>query len=88
MKLVLQIAFGVFFGALASQLTVDSWRAHREEAARDAALKQRAENEERVRALFMQGGRGQMPGSNARPQGFVPEDVEAEISSGRGGQAR
>ena len=30
MKLVLQIALGVFLGTLASQFTMDGWRSHQE----------------------------------------------------------
>ncbi len=80
MKLVLQIALGVFLGALGSQLTVDAWRVHREEAARAAFLKQRAANEERIRTLFMQNRQGQAPGAKTPPPGFIPEDVQAETS--------
>ncbi len=78
MKLVLQIALGVFLGALASQLTIDAWRAHRAEAAQAAILNKRAENEERIRGLFMQNRQGQVPGTKTPPPGFVPEDVQDE----------
>jgi hypothetical protein len=33
-KLVLQIAFGVFLGALASQLVTESWRSYHEQQAK------------------------------------------------------
>jgi len=80
-KLVLQIALGVFLGALASQLSVDAWRAHahkEEKAAIEAAFRLRAENQNRIRALFMQGRQGQMPSATKNPPpGFIPEDVQA-----------
>ena len=62
MKLILQIAFGVFIGTLASQLTIDGWRSHQEGIAKEAAEKLRTEQEkvrleqgDRIRALLLQG---------------------------------
>lgn len=82
MKLVLQIALGVFLGALASQLSVEAWRAHRDDeakAAAEAAFKLRAENGARVRAMLMQGRQGQPPKANNLPPSFIPDDVQAEM---------
>ena len=62
MKLVLQTAFGVFMGTLASQLIIDSWHTRQEGIAKEAAEKLRTEQEkvrieqgERIRALLLQG---------------------------------
>ncbi|MDQ3563016.1 MAG: hypothetical protein M3436_02380 [Pseudomonadota bacterium] len=60
MKLVIQIALGVFLGALASQLVMDSWRSYHEQQAKEAereklAADERAGNEQmqRARELLM-----------------------------------
>ena len=60
MKLVLQIAFGVFLGVLASQFITDSWRSYHEQQAKEAerdklVVKERARNEQmqRARELLM-----------------------------------
>jgi len=60
-KLILQIALGVFLGTLASQLTFDCWRSRQENITKEAAEKLRAEQErarleqgERIRALLLQ----------------------------------
>lgn len=61
-KLILQIALGVFLGTLASQFAIDSWHIHQESIAKQAAEKLRAaqdrirlEQGERIRALLLQG---------------------------------
>lgn len=60
MKLVIQIAFGVFLGALASQLVMDSWQSYQEQISKEAqrektAAEEKARNEQmqRARALLM-----------------------------------
>lgn len=85
MKLILQIALGVFLGILASQLTIDSWRTHQENIAEEAEEKLRAEQErvrmkqgERIRALLLQGRQGNTPGASKPPAGFVPDDAQVE----------
>lgn len=85
MKLILQIALGVFLGTLASQLTIDSWRTHQEGIAKEAKEKLRAEQErvrieqgERIRALLLQGRQGNIPGASKPPAGFVPDDVQVD----------
>lgn len=86
LKLLLQITLGVFLGGLASQLTVDAWRSHLESIAKQAAEKLRAEQEsahlkqgERIRALLLQGRRGNKPDTTEPPAGFVPDDAQEEI---------
>jgi len=83
MKFVLQIALGVFLGTLASQLTIDNFRARQEDIAKKTAEKLRAEQEkvrleqgERIRALLLQGRQGNTPGASKPPAGFVPDDVQ------------
>lgn len=83
MKLILQIAFGVFLGTLASQFTFDSWRTHQESIIKEAGEKLRAdqararlEQGERIRALLLQGRQGNSPKANKPPAGFVPDDIK------------
>lgn len=83
MKLILQIALGVFLGALASQFAIDGWRTRQEGIIKKAAEKLQAEQErvrleqgERIRALLLQGRQGNTPGANKPPAGFVPDDVQ------------
>jgi len=85
MKLVLQIALGVFLGTIASQLTIDGWRAHQESIAQKATEKLRAEQEraraeqgERIRALLLQSRQGKTLGAGKLPAGFVPDDAQEE----------
>ncbi|WP_411726792.1 hypothetical protein [Methyloglobulus sp.] len=82
MKLILQIAFGAFLGAFASQFTFDAWRSHQEGIAKAAEEKLQAEQEkvrleqgERIRALLMQGRQGNTPNASKPPAGFVPDDA-------------
>lgn len=85
MKLILQIALGVFLGTLTSQLTLDGWRSHQEDIAKEAAEKLQAEQEsvriaqgERIRALLLQGRQNNTLGISKPPTGFVPDDVQVE----------
>ncbi|MGR8978480.1 MAG: hypothetical protein ACU84H_00090 [Gammaproteobacteria bacterium] len=85
MKLILQIALGVFLGSLASQFAFDGWRTHQDKKANEAAEKIRAERERvrleqgaRIRALLLQGGQGNASGAKAPPGGFVPDDAQGE----------
>ncbi|MDD2660856.1 MAG: hypothetical protein PHY54_14455 [Methylococcales bacterium] len=68
MKLILQIAVGVFLGTLASQFAIDGWRARQEGVAKEAAEKLRAEQEktrleqgQRIRSLLLQRRQGRIP---------------------------
>jgi len=85
MKLILQIAFGVFLGSLASHFTFDAWRTHQENIAKEAEEKLLAEEEkareeqaEKVRELFMQNLQGKKSGAAAIPPGFVPDDAQEQ----------
>ena len=83
MKLILQIALGVFLGSMAAQLTIDGWHTSQEGIAKEAAEKIRAEQEkvrreqgERIRTLLLQGRQANVPGTSKPPTGFVPDDVQ------------
>ncbi|MGZ5013235.1 MAG: hypothetical protein ACXV7E_04360 [Methylobacter sp.] len=85
MKLILQIALGVFLGTLVSQLTIDGWHTHREGIAKAAAEKLRAEQEririeqgQHIRALLLQGRQGNTPDVSKPPIGSLPDDVQVE----------
>lgn len=85
MKLTLQIVLGVFLGTLASQLTLDGWRTYQEGIAKETAEKLQAEQErvrieqgERIRALLLQGRQGKTPAASKLPNGFVPDDAQAD----------
>lgn len=75
MKLILQIALGVFLGSLGSQLALEGWHARQERLAHAAQAQLRAANEAKVRALFQRGGTIAAP-----PPGFVPEDLREETA--------
>jgi hypothetical protein len=83
MKLVLQIALGVFLGMLSSHLVIDSWHTHQEVIAKEAAEKFRAKQEkvrmeqgDRIRTLLMQSRQNKTHGENKPPVGFVPDDAK------------
>ena len=61
MKLILQIATGVFFGVLCSQLVLDQWHSYRNGLLAEAEQKRLAEDEKanheqltRIREYFQQ----------------------------------
>jgi hypothetical protein len=85
MKLIVQIALGVFLGTLATQLTLDVWRARLDGIAKQAAEKiqaeqqrVRAEQAEHIRALLSQGRKAIGPAA-----GFVPDDAQSETQDSR-----
>ena len=87
MKLILQIALGIFLGSLASQFAIDAWHAQQESIAKEATEKLQAEQErvrleqgERIRALLLQGRQGKTTDTSKPPTGFVPDDVQADTS--------
>ena len=62
MKLILQIALGVFLGTLASQLIIDNWHVYQESRAQETVARVRAEQEkvrleqgQRIRDMLLQG---------------------------------
>jgi hypothetical protein len=83
MKLIMQIALGVFLGSLASHFAFDTWHTRQEAIAKETEEKLRAERQrmrdeqaERIRALLMQGRQGKNPGKVMVPPGFVPDDAQ------------
>lgn len=84
MKLMLQIAVGVFLGSLASQLAIDAWHGHREAMVNAVEEKRRADREksrieqgERIRALLLQGREAKTTTPSRQPApGFVPDDAQ------------
>ena len=78
MKLILQIALGVFLGTLTSQLFIDRWHSYREAIAKETIEHDQAEQEkvrseqgERIRAMLLQGRQ-----SNPSSADFVPDDAK------------
>ena len=83
MKIVLQIALGVFLGTLAAQIAIDGWRNHQENIAKVAAEqiriqqeKVRKEQGERIRKLILHNRQGNTPIPSKPPAGFVPDDAQ------------
>jgi hypothetical protein len=88
MKLILQIALGVFIGTLTAQLTVDCWHSYRESTVEEESKKQHAEREkarleqaQRIREMFLE---SQKNGATEKhpPAGFIPDDAHTEIKQG------
>jgi hypothetical protein len=84
MKLIFQIALGVFLGTLSSQFVFDSWHRYQENISKQVAEKLQAEQEkvrleqgERVRALILQSRQPNAPQNNKAPAGFIPDDAQA-----------
>jgi hypothetical protein len=78
MKLILQIALGVFLGTLTSQLIVDSWHSYQKTIAKETIVRDQVEQEkvrseqvERIRAMLLQGRQ-----SNPSSADFVPDDAK------------
>jgi len=68
LKLILQIALGVFLGTLGTQLTLDAWHNHQENITKVAAErliiqqeKIRKEQGEQIRNLILQNRQGVRP---------------------------
>ena len=82
MKLILQITLGVFLGTITAELTIDNWRNHQRELAKEASEKQRAKQEkvrleqvEHIRALLGQGRQENTSAENKSLTDFVPDDA-------------
>ncbi|MGH8507335.1 MAG: hypothetical protein ACREVH_01250 [Gammaproteobacteria bacterium] len=81
MKLVFQIALGVFIGALAAHYTFDQWRTH--EANRTAEVKQK-ELTEQKRLREKQGAKIRELLMQARRKQGEPVDIEEETLLNQG----
>lgn len=86
MKLIIQIAIGVFLGTLTSQFAIDTWHKYQENIAKSAADKQQAEQNkarleqgERIRAMILQSRQGNSPQADKVPPGFIPDDAQTAI---------
>jgi hypothetical protein len=85
MKLILQIAMGVFLGALMSQLLMDQWHSYKAQHAIEAerqrlAVQEKARNErnQRVREVLM----GQLQGGKAVDNIFHPLKDNSRSNNG------
>lgn len=85
MKLVIQIALGVFLGTMASQFAFESWRSHQEYNAMAASEKRRTDQQRarlnlnaRIREAIMQSQRVKSSDSNTLPPGFIPDDASGQ----------
>jgi hypothetical protein len=81
MKLILQIAFGVFLGTLGAQVTSDIWREQQTELRRAKHEKTRLEQAERIRKLFVDSQKPQGSGNTKAPDGFIPDDAQTELKN-------
>lgn len=85
MKLILQIAVGVFLGSLGARIVADIWHGRQEQNAKQVAEQRNAEQEklrreqgERIRSLLLQGRHGHPAAASAKPPaGFVPDDAQS-----------
>lgn len=82
MKLILQIAVGVFLGSLGARVVGDIWHGRQEQDAKQVAEQRHAEQEklrraegERIRALLLQGRQNRSSGGTKVPPGFIPDDA-------------
>lgn len=85
MKLVVQIALGVFLGALASQLVFDAWRSHNEQQAKEVELQKlaaekdaRDERAKQARELIMRQFQGKIEEDRARHARSGQDHEQAE----------
>lgn len=84
MKLILQIAIGVFIGMSASQLLIDAWRTHRQEqlaqaesAKREQLARERQEQGEKIREMVRQKLQQQGTATSAEPgTDIMPQEPE------------
>jgi uncharacterized membrane protein len=82
-KLILQIALGVFLGTLISQVTIDNWHIYQEKLAKSEVERQKAAQEklrteqgEQIRKILLQGRQNNAPTTRKPPEGFVPDDAQ------------
>lgn len=82
MKLILQIAAGVFLGTFATQLILESWHDFQQEKIRQAEKiqqaqreKQRLEQGERIKAMLLN---SRLRNNKHGASDFVPDDIQQE----------
>lgn len=85
MKLILQIALGVFIGISASQFLLDAWRTHRQEqraqaenAEREQIARERREQAQKIRELVSEKLQRQAAeqGAEAMAPDIMPQEPE------------
>jgi len=87
MKLVLQIALGVFLGSLGSGLIIDYVHAYQDRIIKEAEASEQAKDEEarreqgrRIREMILQGRRKRETSEAGRPpQGLMPNDAQPSM---------
>jgi hypothetical protein len=82
-KLILQIAFGVFLGTLMAQFVIDSWHSHQEQINKHELEKASAERDkirkekgDYIRNLILQNRQGKVLEPRKPPNEFIPEDTQ------------
>lgn len=76
MKLICQIALGVFLGVVAAQLCVDYWRDNREQQKLVEREKARLEQADLIRKQFIENQQSVgHDDTGSPPNGFVPDDA-------------
>ncbi len=86
MKLMLQIAFGVFLGTLGAQIVVDIWHARQEQRAKQVTDQRNAEQEkarreqgERIRLLLLKGHQAGDAGGSTQPSiEAMPDNAQGQ----------
>ena len=85
MKLILQIALGVFLGSLSSSLILEAWHRHQAELAQAEVNKILAEQEKigqeqanLIHSILQQGQQKNPGAAITPPPGFIPDDAQIE----------
>ncbi|AEF99071.1 hypothetical protein [Methylomonas methanica] len=85
MKLMLQIAFGVFLGTLGAQIVVDVWHTRQEQRAKQIAEQRIAEQEkvrreqgERIRLLLLKGHQADEAGGSTQAIESMPDKAQGQ----------
>lgn len=83
MKLVMQIALGVFIGSIASQLTLDKWHDYKASKIQAAAETLKAQQEQarkaqgdQIRELILRSRQRKSETQQKPPIDFVPDDAQ------------
>lgn len=83
MKLVMQIALGVFIGSMASQLTLDKWHDYKASKIQAVAEVLKAQQEQarkaqgdRIRELILNSRQRKPEAGQKPPIDFIPDDTQ------------
>ena len=77
MKLIVQIALGVFLGTVTAQLTLDVWREYQEEKQLTEREQVRLEQADKIRRLFLENQNRKKSQHINPPAGFIPDDAQS-----------